>query len=299
MTDSSQGAPLGPKLAHRYTIVRSIGAGGMAEVLLARQRGLEGFEKLVVIKRILPHLASDRDFEQMFLDEARTAADLRHSNIVQIYDVGHDGESYYIAMEYLHGVDLRALVRKVHADRERLPLGIALQIIIDVATGLDYAHDKVDLDGRRLEIVHRDVSPHNVIVTFDGSSKLVDFGIAHAATRTASIDESNSFMGKCGYLSPEQALGDPLDGRADQFALGIVLYELTTGQRLFQRDSNLAAVHAVLECDIPAPDEFVDDYPPPLASIAGISARRQVNTAVRLTAIVRSQSSSGWSANAA
>ncbi len=238
--------------AGRYTLLQKLAAGGMAEVFLARQHGIEGFEKLVVLKRILPHQAENPEFVRMFLDEARVAADLSHPNLVTVFDAGLADGQYFMSMEYLRGRDLAAVFHEAHARGAPLDLGVALHCLIDAARGLHAAHTKRDLEGRALQIVHRDVSPQNLYVTWDGVTKVLDFGIAHAASR-GSKTESGVLKGKIAYLSPEQLEGVPLDGRADQFALGIVAWELLTGQRLFQRPSDAEVLRAVLEHRVPTP----------------------------------------------
>ncbi|MGZ3442981.1 MAG: serine/threonine protein kinase, partial [Polyangia bacterium] len=188
----------------KYEVLQRLAAGGMAEIFLARMVGVLGFDKLVVIKRILPHLAQRNDFIQMFLDEARIATTLSHANIVQTHEVGVSGKSYFMVMEYLAGEDVRSIVRRIGRNEQgRLPLEHALNIGVAVAAGLHYAHEKKDRDGKPLDIVHRDVTPQNVIVTYDGAVKLLDFGIAKASNR---INEtrSGSFKGKVPYMSPEQ-----------------------------------------------------------------------------------------------
>ncbi|HEY1584128.1 MAG TPA: serine/threonine-protein kinase, partial [Polyangia bacterium] len=164
----------------KYSLQRKLAEGGMAEVFLAKQTGMEGFEKLVVVKRILPQLCSDDSFVKMFLNEARVAARLNHPNVVQIFDLGKLSEQYFIAMEYVHGEDLRAVIREATDADKRPPIGLACRIIADTLAGLHYAHTRVGADGKPLGLVHRDVSPQNVIVTYEGSVKLVDFGIAKA-----------------------------------------------------------------------------------------------------------------------
>jgi serine/threonine protein kinase len=248
----------------------------MAEVYLAKQTGLVGFEKLVVIKQILPHLSQNDEFVRMFLDEARTAADLRHPNVVQIYEIGEDAGTYFIAMEFLHGQDVRRVMRRQAEAGGGIPLAHALQTVIDAAGGLDYAHKKQDLSGQPLGIIHRDISPQNIIVTYDGTAKIVDFGIAKAASQSVET-KSGVLKGKYSYMSPEQASGEHIDQRTDQFALGIVLYEMTTMSRLFKFQNEIMTLHAITECAVKPPGTLVPDYPPALADIVmrSLSKRRE------------------------
>ncbi|GMU59094.1 MAG: hypothetical protein AMXMBFR34_08570 [Myxococcaceae bacterium] len=240
--------------AGRYTLLQKLASGGMAELFLARQRGIEGFEKLVVLKRILPHHSDNPDFVRMFLDEARTAADLSHPNVVNIYDAGlHDG-AHFITMEYLRGKDLGAVITQARQTGAALPIELSLQVLIDSARGLHAAHTKTDLEGKRLHIVHRDISPQNLFVTWDGLAKVLDFGIAHAAHRSTKTD-SGIVKGKLSYLSPEQLEGFELDGRSDQYALGIVAWELLTLERLFQKPSDAEVLRAILEHRVPTPSK--------------------------------------------
>ena len=240
----------------RYLLVRQLAVGGMAEVWLARQTGIAGFEKLVVLKRIHPHLANDPDFVRMFLDEARTAGDLRHANVVSVTDVGADAGTYFIVMEYLHGRDLSQVAQRCLFRGEKVPAVHALQVVSEAALGLDYAHHKHDLRGQAQQIVHRDVSPQNVFVTFDGGTKLLDFGIASASSRTTQT-EAGVVKGKFGYMSPEQVDGATPDPRSDQFSLAIVLYELLTGKPLFTRKSETETFRAVSDCKVdPLPSEL-------------------------------------------
>lgn len=253
-------------IAGKYTIVRRIAAGGMAEVFLARLQGPEGFQKHVVIKQILPHLAKNERFVRMFLDEARVAADLSHPNVVHLYEVGEDAGTYYLVMEYLHGQTVRALHKVLRDHGQRLPLPLALRIVIDAAKGLHYAHKKKSMAGEPLGIVHRDVSPSNIMVTFEGTTKIVDFGIAAAHINTRDTDPG-TVKGKFGYMSPEQAMGKPMDPRSDQFSLGIVLWELTTGRRLFT-GRNDAEILEKLRSQAITPPSVVDaSYPVALEKI--------------------------------
>ena len=236
--------------AGKYEILRKLAQGGMAQVYLAKQQGIDGFEKVVVIKRILPHLAESDEFVQMFLDEARTAADLRHANIVNIYEVGEAESTFYMAMEYLHGRDIRRIQRQAEKKKMPIPLHVTLEILRQCAMGLHYAHSKTDLRGKALNIVHRDISPHNLIVTFEGTSKVVDFGIAKAESQTQQT-ASGVLKGKYSYMSPEQAAGKPLTALSDQYALGIVAWETLLMKRLFRRDNEIMTLHAILQNEVP------------------------------------------------
>jgi serine/threonine protein kinase len=238
-----------------YQLLKKLASGGMATIYLARQAGIEGFEKLLVVKRILPHLAENEEFVKMFLDEARIAARLNHPNIVQIFNLGAQGDTFFIAMEYIHGEDVRRVFKRGDADGKPIPVPLICRIVMDAAAGLDYAHAKLDAGGKPLGIVHRDVSPQNIIVTFEGSVKVVDFGIAKAADQ-ATVTRSGVLKGKYSYMSPEQAAGMKIDRRTDIFALGIVLYELLTGTRLFKRANDLQTLNAVGECDVQNPSDI-------------------------------------------
>jgi len=216
-----------------------IATGGMAEVYKARMTGVEGFQKIVAIKRILPHLTDNDEFVTMFIDEAKLAAQLQHPNIIHIYDLGKIERSYYIAMEYIEGKDLRSILRELEDSGSRLPLPLALFTVSRVAAALDYAHRKRDLQGRDMALVHRDVSPQNVLISNDGEIKLCDFGIAKAAVK-ASQTRVGALKGKLQYMSPEQAWGKGIDHRSDIFSLGLVLYELVTDRKGFTGDSELS-----------------------------------------------------------
>ncbi len=250
----------------KYEIIKRLATGGMAEIFLARVSGLPGFQKMVVIKRILPQLATKTDFVEMFLDEARIAATLQHPNVVQMYDVGVVEGNYFIAMEYLHGEDVRSISKAVQHKEQRLPIEHALNIVIGLASGLHYAHEKVGFDGKPLEIVHRDVTPQNVIVTYDGAVKLLDFGIAKASNRYGET-RFGTLKGKVPYMSPEQGRGEALDRRSDIFSLGIMLYELTLGRRLFQGKSDFEVLKQIVEGSVAPPTEYEPQYPPELEAI--------------------------------
>jgi serine/threonine protein kinase len=243
----------------KYELVSSLAAGGMAELFVARQAGIEGFEKLVVLKRILPQLADRQDFVRMFLDEARLAATLHHPNIAQVYDIGFEpaDRSYFFTMEYVQGRDARDVLRAAR-DTGGLPLEHALAIVCGVAAGLHYAHER--------DVVHRDISPSNVLVSFDGGVKLVDFGIAKVRSRHSET-QAGSLKGKIAYMSPEQCRGEDVDRRSDVFALGVLLYELTTATRLFRGTNEFALIQDITGKDAPPPSSRRADYPPALEAI--------------------------------
>ncbi len=252
-----------PRLG-RYTLLRSLGAGGMAELFLARADGIEGFAKLVALKRILPHKATNERFVRMLLNEARLVSGLDHPNIAQVHDIGLDQGQYFFAMEYVHGQDLARVLHR--APTHKLHLENALHIVIGLCAGLHCAHSARDGTGRPLDIVHRDISPSNVLVSYQGAVKLVDFGVAKAATLVSETREG-VIKGKYGYMSPEQCLGDPLDRRSDVFAVGILLWELTVGRRLYMFKGELASLQRIVYADAPRPSTFVRQYPAQLERI--------------------------------
>lgn len=243
-----------------YRLMERVAIGGMAEVWRARRRGVEGFQKTVAIKKILSHLTGSVDFVTMFIDEAKLAAQLSHNNIIQIYDLGKVDDDFYIAMEYVEGWDLRTILA---ASRERglpLPLPLALAICAAVARALDYAHRKRDFANRALGLVHRDVSPQNVLISHEGEIKLCDFGIVKAVSK-ASTTQMGALKGKLQYMSPEQAWGREVDARSDIFSLGSVIFEVLTGTKLFTGDSEIGVLDAVRDCRIRSPREIVPRIP--------------------------------------
>ncbi|MBX3206693.1 MAG: serine/threonine protein kinase [Labilithrix sp.] len=252
----------------KYTLIRKLAMGGMAELFLAIQKSVAGFEKLLVIKRILPAMNQDRAFIEMLLHEARIAATLSHPNIVQIFDVGQADGQYFIAMEHVHGEDLRSIVRQMKKKGVlEFPLEHALAIVLGMCSGLAYAHEKRDLDGTDLAIVHRDISPQNIVVTFTGDVKIVDFGIAKSDTRVGEQTKSGKLKGKVPYMSPEQARGEAIDARSDLFATGTMLFELTTGKRLFKGQSEYETLKLICDREYPRPSAIHPDYPPDLEAI--------------------------------
>ena len=252
----------------KYTLLRKLAKGGMAELFLAIQRSVAGFEKLIVIKRILPEMNQDRAFIEMLLHEARIAATLSHPNIVQIFDVGEVNGVYFIAMEHVHGEDLRSMVRQMKRRNVlEFPMEHALAITLGMCAGLSYAHDRRELDGTELNIVHRDISPQNVVVTFSGDVKIVDFGIAKSDSKTGESTKSGKLKGKVPYMSPEQARGEPVDSRSDIFSTGVMLFELTTGKRLFKSASEYETLKMICEEEYPRPSRVRPGYPPELERI--------------------------------
>jgi serine/threonine protein kinase len=250
----------------RYEVLKHLASGGMAQVLLARATGIEGFERYVVIKRIHRERTNDVTAVKMFLDEARLAASLHHHNIVQVHDIGQEHGEYFFAMEYVHGEDLRTLLTKLNKRREYLPFEHLMTIVTAAAAALHYAHEHRGPDRKPLHIVHRDITPANIIVGYDGQVKVVDFGIAKAAIRT-SATQSGRLKGKISYMAPEQCLAQPIDRRSDVFALGIVLWELVTVRRLFKGPSEFLTMSAIVGGDPPRPSTVRADVPVALESI--------------------------------
>jgi eukaryotic-like serine/threonine-protein kinase len=257
-----------PRQFGKYTLLRRLAAGGMAELFLALHRSMAGFEKLIVIKRILPSMNGNKAFIEMLMHEARIAATLSHPNVVQIFDVGQVDGTYYIAMEHIHGEDIQAVVRAMKKNGlVAFPLEHTLGIVIGTCAGLAYAHDKRDLDGRPLGIVHRDISPRNIVVSFTGDVKIVDFGIAKSGIEPGEETASGQLKGKAPYMSPEQASGQAIDWRSDIFATGVMLFELTTGRRLFKGASEFETLKLIVDKEYPRPTDVKPDYPPPLDRI--------------------------------
>jgi hypothetical protein len=255
-----------PEAIGRYQIVGQLATGGMAEILLGKLLGPSGFERAVVIKRILPHLASQEQFREMFLAEARTLAKLRHPNVVQVHELGQDGDELFLVLEYLDGESAYGLMRRLLRAGETLPYSLGMHIVAEAAGGLHAAHELTDDDGRPLGLVHRDVSPQNIHVLYNGQVKLLDFGIAKATDSTVRT-EAGHVKGKFRYMSPEQCRGDHLDLRSDIFSLGIVLYELTTARRLFARKNDLMTMKAITEERIVRPSQIAPGYPRRLEEI--------------------------------
>jgi len=256
-----------PVVFGRYLLLEKIAAGGMAEVFKSKSYGVAGFEKLLVIKKILPHLAANERFVSMFIKEAKIAVNLNHKNVVQVFDLGKVADDYYIAMEFVHGRDLREITRACAKKRIPLPLSIACYLLAEIAAGLDYAHRRKDLEDRPLNIIHMDISPQNVLVSFEGDVKIADFGIAHAVGGDGKM-KGGVLRGKYAYMSPEMATGKPVDQRTDIFSAGVILWELITGRRLFYEPDEVRTIENVRKCKVPMPTEINSQVPAKLEQVA-------------------------------
>jgi serine/threonine protein kinase/Flp pilus assembly protein TadD len=254
-----------PKQFGKYQLLDRIAAGGMAELFRAKLTGAQGFEKLMAIKKILPSLSGEENLVTSFIDEAKLAALLHHENIIQIYDFGSMDDQYFIAMEYLFGKDLRTISRA--AGKKDLPLELEniLYIMSRICAGLDYSHNLKDLQGKPLNIIHRDINPQNILITYEGQIKIIDFGIAKAASHNTQTRE-NLIKGKLAYMSPEQANGLPIDHRSDIFSTGIILYELLADRRMFTGET-MHVLSLVREAQYDPPEEVIPDLPTQLNSI--------------------------------
>lgn len=243
-----------------YRLLERIAVGGMAEVFLAVKTGAEGFEKRLAIKRIRKHLSGEEAFVQMFLHEARLAARLAHPHIVHIHDLGEVGGTYFIAMEHVDGRDMSRVVPQAEKQGIRFPIEYAMYIAACCLEALDHAHRLTDDQGRALQVVHRDMTPENIMLSWTGDVKLLDFGIAKAASQTDHT-RAGEIKGKLAYMSPEQARGRPLDGRSDLFTLGVTLYEWITGCRLFTGENDVAILRAIVDSRIYPPSYFREEVP--------------------------------------
>jgi serine/threonine protein kinase len=241
--------PVAPEAYGKYFLIDKIAVGGMAEIFRAKTFGHGGFENLFVVKRILAHMSDNEQFVQMFLDEARVTALLQHANIVRVVDFGKIGTNYFLAMDCVEGKDTKLLLRKLFERRKLLPREFAVYIAMEAAKGLDYAHRKVASSGELMHIVHRDVSPSNILVGYSGEVKVADFGIVQAAS-VVETTTKGTLKGKIEYMSPEQAMGETLDRRSDIFSLGVVLWELLTGRRAFKTDNEVKTLDRVRNVDI-------------------------------------------------
>lgn len=264
---SSQPGP-GALYVARYELLIELAAGGMGSVYVGRQRGAGGFERVVAIKRMHPHLVRDADFALAFHEEARIASMIHHPNVVNVVDVYEDAGEHLIVMEYIEGTSVNGLLMGARREKLRIPRAVAVRVAIDALHGLHAAHEQRNIDGAPLMIVHRDVSPQNILVGVDGSVRLTDFGIARAVERSVHTS-TGQLKGKLRYMSPEQALGQPIDRRADVFALGIVLWEMLSGDRFYQGDSELDVLRSVAEGRIAPLRQYDPAFPAVLEQIVG------------------------------
>lgn len=260
----------------KYQLFASLGRGGMADVFLSVARGQMGFNKLAVIKRLRQALAEESAFRNMFLDEARLAARLSHPNIVHTYEVGEQNGVYFIAMEYLEGQSLNKVLKESLRRKEIIEPEVSVRVVADALAGLGYAHELRDYDGRPLSIIHRDISPHNIFVTYDGHTKLVDFGIAKAALSSTET-EVGVLKGKVAYMSPEQAMGQRIDARSDLFAMGIVLWELLAQQRLMTGESAANTLHKLMNEPIPRLSTVLPQIDPTLEMLVARALEKDPN----------------------
>jgi serine/threonine protein kinase len=270
----SEKKPEGAADYGQYLLLDRIAVGGMAEVFRAKRKGVEGFEKVVAVKRILPHLSDNKGFVDMFIDEAKVVAGLSHPNIVQIFELGKIEDTYFIAMEYVDGLDLRTILHRARGKGEPPNIDQAALIVSKVGSALEYAHRYRDAEGRELRIVHRDVSPQNILISREGEIKLVDFGIAKAATK-ASHTDSGSLRGKLLYMSPEQAWGRPIDNRSDIFSLGVVFFEMLTGRNLFSGDSEMSILERVRNARVIPPSSVNRSVPIELDGVVTRMLRKE------------------------
>ncbi|MDI1475271.1 serine/threonine-protein kinase [Polyangium sp. y55x31] len=250
----------------RYRVIKRLASGGMAEVFVAESAGIEGFRKQVAIKRVLPHLSKNEQFIDMFLDEARLSGRLAHSNVVSVFDIGVGDNTYFIVMEYVDGADLKQVIEHQKKVGKPMPVESACFIAAKICQGLAYAHDLHTPDGEHLNIVHRDVTPANVLITRHGECKIVDFGLAKASSQLANSD-AGMIKGKFGYLAPETVMELGVDKRVDVFAAGIILWEMLAGRRLFLGETDLGTVKLVREANIPSLKPFSPDVPAELEEI--------------------------------
>jgi serine/threonine-protein kinase len=273
----------------QYVPVARLARGGMAEIVLARLGGASGFEKLVVLKRLLPHLAGQKRHVSMFLHEACVAARISHPNVCQVYELGEAGGHYNIVMEYLEGAAVGQVVLGLPAQRGELDVRLLVEVFRQLCAGLHHAHEARTAEGGPAGLVHRDVSPQNLLVTVDGVAKVLDFGIAKSSwSRTQT--RAGVILGKVGYLSPEQVRRERLDRRSDVFSLGVVLHEALTGQSLFHRDTSIETCKAVLACEVPGVREAQPQVPAALEAVVrqALAPRREDRpaTAAELAALL-------------
>ena len=256
----------------KYYLLKKLAAGGMGEIFLARQQGPAGFEKILVVKKVLAHLTENKEFVELFLGEARLAARMNHRNIVQVFELGEHQGSYFIAMEYVAGRTLREVIDAAARKKEKLPAEICRSIAEQICDGASYAHNLTDVSGRALNIIHRDLNPQNVLISYTGDVKIIDFGIAKSDISTVKT-EAGMIKGKFVYMSPEQSLAKRLDKRSDIFAIGISLYEMLTGINPFQKANIASTLEAVQRYDPSPPSQFDRAHAPFDAIVAKALAK--------------------------
>ena len=261
----------------RYYLIDKLAVGGMAEVYKAKLFSNHGFEMLLVLKKILPHLSANEEFVQMFVDEAKITVELRHQNIVQVFDFGRYDENYFIAMECVAGKDLKTLLKTLSARGDFIPVELVVYIVHEICKGLDYAHKKTDASGKALGLVHRDVTPANILISYTGEVKIADFGIAKARTSVYNTRDG-VLKGKYEYMSPEQASGETVDYRSDIFEVGILLHEMLTGRRLFHTDSDTKTLELIKSGIYPEPIERHPRVTPRLNQITMRALQRNAAT---------------------
>jgi len=245
----------------KYFLMKKLAAGGMGEVFLAKQQGPAGFQKMLVVKKILSHLTESKEFVEAFLGEARLAAQMNHRNIVQVFELGQQTGAYFIAMEYVQGKSLRDLIDTTMRRKEKIPAELCRSLAEQICDGASYAHNLTDMAGRSLNLVHRDLNPQNVLISYGGDVKIIDFGIAKSELSTVKT-EAGMIKGKFVYMSPEQSLAKRLDKRSDIFAIGISLYEMLTGINPFQKNNIVLTLEAIQRYEPPPPSEYDPGYAP-------------------------------------
>ena len=266
-----------------YVILDRIGDGGMAEIFLAKLKGYSGFEKLLALKKIHPRYSRNDTFAQMLIHEAKLAACLQHFNVVQVHDLGEIDQQVFVAMEYVRGRDLAAVLSNTYRRKERLPLNLSLCIATEFMTGLDYAHRMRATDGSPLGIIHRDISPQNILISYEGEVKVTDFGIARVLSEKDGFKLPGNLHGKFGYMSPEQVMGKEIDQRSDVFSAGVVLWEMLTGQRLFRGRDHKATIKMIVSHAIAPPSAINDDVPPSVDRICMKALARDRNARYQTT----------------
>ena len=272
---------VGERVFGKYEVIRRLAVGGMGEIFLARQKGV--IDRLVILKNLLPQLADDAQAVAAFMDEARIVGSINHPNVVGLYDVGEWDGTHFHAMEYVNGVDVSHLLKFCEEKSTRIPPGVSAQIVREAALGLDAAHIATDATGAPLRIVHRDISPHNLMVRADGLCKVVDFGVAVAENRSQKTEGVGLLKGKLGYMAPEQIKGAPVEPKADQFSLGVLFWELLTQRRLFVGENAAAIFNRIIKEKIPAPSSLKDDVPVELdAIVLRMTAQEPVERFARL-----------------